>query len=85
MIIKRIFLDIFLLGAIFYAPWWLVVVIAIFGVFYFHSYYEVLFAGMLMDILYSASSGGFSFWGACGFLTSVVLFVVIERIKCELR
>lgn len=83
--VKRIVFDFFLICAIFYLPWWLVAVIAVFGIFYFHSYYEVLVAGILLDILYSVSGNEFSVFSVLGFLTAIILFVAIERIKCELR
>jgi len=85
MIVKRIIFDLFLLGTIFYAPWWLPAIIAIFGAFYFHSYYEIMGAGILLDILYATGESSLPFFNVLGFLFGTVSFLIIERIKCELR
>jgi len=39
---------------VFFLPLWMTVVIALGGVFLFDSYYEVMVAGLLIDLLYSS-------------------------------
>lgn len=45
-----------LLGAVFYAPWWFVLVLAFIGAYFYPPYYEIILFGVLVDILYGASS-----------------------------
>ena len=83
--IKRILFTLFLLGAVLYASWWLVLLVAIFGAFYFPQYYEVIILGVFADIFYGTPGGMFVGYGAQGLIAGVALFIVLERIKRELR
>lgn len=75
----------FLFVAIFVAPWWGVFLFSIIGIFYFNSYYEALVLGALFDILYGVS-GNFSLGhGIMGFIVMIISFLIIKRVKQELR
>lgn len=80
---KRIFSTLLLLGAIFYAPWWVVAIVAFVGAFLFPSYYEIVLAGVLFDILYGISAHPAR--GVLGLLVAIVLFVVARRLKQAVR
>lgn len=54
LILKRIIFDIALFFAIFYLPWWVIVIAGFWGAFTFSFYYEIIVAGLLLDILYGA-------------------------------
>lgn len=82
---KRIIFNFVLLGTVFYAPWWLALLEAIAGAFYFPRYYEIIAVGVLADLLYGWLGGIFVGYGAKGLLAGVVLFILIERVKRELR
>lgn len=82
---KRALFDITLFLTILFAPWWLALLIAIYGVFYFTFYYEVLVFGVLYDVLYGTMDSGIFGFGITGFLVSFVLFIFINRLKRELR
>ena len=49
---SRIFIDILLGLGVFFLPPWLVFLIALVGIFYFDSFYEILCAGICLDVLY---------------------------------
>lgn len=82
---KRFIFTFALVGAVIYAPWWAVFVAAGIGTFVFPRYLEVLFAGLLFDILYGATGTSFFGLGILGFTTSIVLFFSMEKIKQNLR
>ncbi|MEK7569004.1 MAG: hypothetical protein AAB497_02730 [Patescibacteria group bacterium] len=80
---KRIFFNLLLLGAIFYTPWWAVAVIAFVGAFLFPSYYEIIMAGVLVDLLYGIQ--GHMMRGVLGLVVAVALFVVARHFKQAVR
>ncbi|MHB1118233.1 MAG: hypothetical protein ACYCZ7_01700 [Minisyncoccota bacterium] len=82
---KRTLFNIVLLGVIFYAPWWFACIVAAFGIFYITSYYEIIFAGALIDIFYGIPGGVYVGYGMLGLAGGLVSFLVFERIKRELR
>ena len=82
---KRILFNLVLMGAIFYAPWWLAFMAALANTFYFSRYYEVIVFGVLFDLLYGISGGMFVGYGAEGIIAGFIIFVLIERVKRELR
>jgi hypothetical protein len=85
MIIKRIFFTLLLLVAVLYAPWWLALLVAMYGTFYFPRYYEVIVFGALVDLFYGIPGSILVGYGALGFFVGVVIFVLFERVKRELR
>jgi len=74
-----------LISATLYAPWWCVLGGATVGAFLFPRYYEVIVIGVLSDILYGISGGMSAGFGAQGLIAGVAVFVVMERIKRDLR
>ncbi len=80
---KRIFFDLILLAAVFYTPWWVVVVLGFIGAFYYPLYYEVIVAGLLIDILYGASS--FPLGGVYGILGATVVFFLASYARKAVR
>lgn len=82
---KRIFFSIVLFGAVFYAPWWVIIAIGVFGGLYFDSYYELIFAGFLVDLLYGVMGSIYLGYGVMGFSAGFAAFLFLGRIKRELR
>lgn len=80
---KRFIFDLVLLGAIFYTPWWLIVILALIGAFLWPPYYEVLMFGILVDLLYGAST--LSFGGLLGILVSIIIFFAASYAKKAVR
>ena len=85
MIVKRIFFGIVLIGAVFYAPWWMTFLFALGGAFYFSHYYEVIVSGVVFDILYGVTGSPFGWFGLMGLIVGSVIFFGVERAKHELR
>ena len=56
---KHLILDIILFMVILLLPWWVSVLGAIFLLYYFRSFNEIVLFGVLMDILYGRFSSGF--------------------------
>ncbi|HAS84570.1 MAG TPA: hypothetical protein DCS23_00635 [Candidatus Yonathbacteria bacterium] len=80
---KRIIFDIVLLSSVFYAPWWIVVMLAIVGAYIYDKYYEIFLFGILIDLLYGANL--FPLGGALGILGAIVIFVSVSYAKKMVR
>lgn len=80
---RRVIFDLILLGAVFYTPWWIVVFLAFTFAFLYPSYYEIIIFGILMDILYGAST--LSFGGIVGLLGAMVIFFIASFAKKAVR
>ncbi len=83
--IKRISANLGLIIALFFAPWWVTLTLGIIATFYFSSYYEFMVFGALFDILYGVIADATFGYNVFGFLLTTVVFLLIERIKKELR
>ena len=84
-ILYRITAGILLFFAVFVAPWWVVGIIAVIGAIRFGSYYELVIAAFVMDVLYSKSSG--LFWGTPFLFTvvGVLIFLGAEFVRVRVR
>lgn len=80
---KRIIFDLILAGAIFYAPWWFVLVFAAMGAFIWPMYYEIIAFGVLVDLLYGTKS--LPFGGIFGTIAAVLIFVAGAYAKKSVR
>lgn len=56
--LKRIITGIFIFLCIFWAPWWVTILIASAGVFVFNNYIEFIFTGLIMYSIYGVGSMG---------------------------
>jgi len=82
---KRILFDLVLVMAVFYAPWWFVFPVVSLGAFYFSPYYEAIFVGMLVDVLYGVQGGLYTGYGIAGLIAGSIILIVAKRIKRDLR
>ncbi len=82
---KRIAVNLVLIIALFFAPWWVTLILGVIASFYFSPYYELIVLGALFDILYGVTTSTTFSYNVFGFVASVVLFLIIERVKRELR
>lgn len=80
---KRILFDVILLGSIFYAPWWLIIILALIAAFLWPPYYEVIVFGILVDLMYGAHTLLFN--GVSGLLTAIVIFFVASYARKSVR
>ncbi len=83
--IKRILGNLLLIIALFFAPWWFTLTLGIIATFYFSSYYEIIVLGTLFDILYGVTVSATFGYNVLGFLVTTIVFLLIERIKKEIR
>ncbi len=81
----RILITLFFVALILYSPWWMVLFGVTLGAFYFKNYYEIIILGVVFDLLYGAQSGFMAGYGIIGVVGAFVVFVIIEKIKKELR
>lgn len=78
----NIILRIFILISPFIFPWWVPLILACAALFYFQSYYEIIFIGLIFDIVYHSASTVFGLYGFT--LISCALFVLVKQIKQRL-
>lgn len=56
--LKRVITDIIVLLCIFWAPWWITILIIVLGIFIFKNYVEFIFAGLIIYSLYGVGNTG---------------------------
>ncbi|MCC7004663.1 hypothetical protein IT397_01975 [Candidatus Nomurabacteria bacterium] len=80
---KRIISSIILFLSIFFLPWWGMCLVSIAFVFLFRKCYELIFVGVISDIVYGSSPylGGYYFTFTTIF---VIVFVLSEYFKKRL-
>lgn len=81
----RIILDILIASSIVMFPWWTSIILVVFGIFMFNSFYEALFFGLVMDSLYGVGRNLFFNLPFIYFLLSFLLIVIISWFKRKLR
>ncbi len=83
--IKRAIADIFIVFSILYAPWWVTVIAGVLFAFYFNNYYELIAAGVLVDILYGNNSTSLIRAPFVFSVGSVVFYFLIQFLKTKMR
>ncbi len=79
--IVRWCLNILLFSAILLLPWWVGLLLALFGLIYFKNFYEVLFFAVLADVLYGGHAGGYGYEITLGtFLIYLLSFPLKKRL-----
>lgn len=66
----------------FFVPWWAVLVLVLAALFLHDSYYEIIFIGLICDVLYVSEHSDFGLYGLT--LLSILLLVVIGQIRKRL-
>ncbi|MEX0930260.1 MAG: hypothetical protein WDZ79_01135 [Candidatus Paceibacterota bacterium] len=77
----RILTDCLLVVGVILAPWWVVFLLAVLGLFVFSYYAEAVAVALVGDILFGAASVGFPWIG----VTMLVLFLLVQVVKVRLR
>lgn len=70
--------------SIFFFPWWYSLALLVAAIFYFTRYYEALFFGLLMDLVYAAEVTEFRGIVLVSFSAAAILFFLIEFLKRRL-
>lgn len=78
----RIFSSIILLLSVLFMPFWLSAILALAGMAYFTSFYEVVFIFLLSDLLFSLKIGPFP---GVSFLIALASCILIKLFKKKLR
>ena len=83
--VLRIFINIIILISVLYLPWWVTTTAVFTGFLIFKNFYEGIIAGFLLDTLYGAKIS--QFFGIWFVFTAVyfVGYVIIRRVKKNLR
>ena len=68
--------------SVFVLPWWVPVILACAGLFYFDRFYEIILIGLFFDILYHSANTPFGLYGFT--LIACTLFVCVKQIKQRL-
>jgi len=85
MNLQRIIFALILFLVIILLPWWCSAVLAIAGLFLFPFYWEIIFAGFLVDNYYTLN-GFFWSWSSHYFvLVSIILLLVSKPLKDRLK
>jgi len=56
---KRIMFDSALFLSLFFMPWWVTILLGVIFLYIFDSYFELLFLGFFIDVLYGKGNTGF--------------------------
>lgn len=83
--IKRIIADIILFLTIFLAPWYVAVGINFIFIVFFRRFWEGLVAAVIFDFLYSVPSSNFYARFGIFTLLFVILIIIAEKIKKNIR
>lgn len=82
---KRIIIDILLLLSVFFWGPILPIIGALFFLYYFESFYEIIFVGLIIDILYGSPLPNFGSFSHTMTIIAVVLFISSIFIKKKLK
>jgi len=83
-LIFRIILDILIAICILQAWWFIALPLAIFGVWEFPYFIEIILAGIIYDSLFGFVSG-MGVWGYVGTIVSIILFGVVILLRKMVR
>jgi hypothetical protein len=80
-IAKRLISSLVFLLVAFVLPWWLVIILGLFLVFYFENFYEFILAGLILDGLYGSLVSIEKFYFIFTLLTTIatVLFINFKK------
>jgi hypothetical protein len=82
---QRIFAFFALVFSLFFMPFWVSVILAIIGMFYFPIYFEAVLLFFLSDLLYGTKEAKFFEMIFVSFFLSLILLISIEILKKKLK
>jgi hypothetical protein len=83
--IKRVGFSLLMLFSILFLPFWISVVLAILGMFYFSNYYEAVLLFFVSDILFGVKEARFFDIVLISALASFLALLFIEYLKKKLK
>lgn len=82
---KRIIINFFLFLSVFFLPPIFPIIISLFFLYYFESFYEIIFIGLITDSLYGRPIADLNNFSHLMTLISVILFILSIFIKKRLK
>ncbi len=82
---SRVFCNVILFIFVIISPWWLGASLSLYLFFLFDKYYELIFLGLLYDVLYGIPSGGSPVNRLTFFLSFIFLYIILNSFKRYLR
>ena len=83
--LKRIGADALLFTSVLFFPWWVTLCVGSLSFFLFSGYYELIAAGLLIDLLYGAPLARFGGFTQVSALGASCLFFALLVIKRRMR
>jgi len=74
-----------LIGAVLFSHWLIVFVLALFCIFFFRNFYEAIFAGLLIDLLYGIAIPKLFFIPLFFTIVFTTVYIGISTLKRHLR
>lgn len=84
-VIFRLFFDIVFFLAVFLSPWWISLPLGVVFLFIFDSYYEILFAGLIIDSAFSDRESSLLGLNVTFTAISAVLFLFVLKMKKNIK
>jgi len=81
----RILASIFLLFSILFMPFWVSIILALAGMFYFAIFWEALALFLISDLLYGVREAKFHEIIFVSFILAIIFFLIIEILKKKLK
>jgi len=81
----RIAADILVVLSIFYSPWWVTALIILSSFFIFKNFYEGIFAGFLIDVLYGVKATEFLGIWFVHFAFYFIFYMLSLKLKKNIR
>jgi hypothetical protein len=75
--LNRVIWGVFLITAIFWLPWWVILIFSLASLFYFDNFIEIVPIAILFDVLY----GSYYFTGypyLISFISIILLFFIVK-------
>ena len=82
---KRILFSLILLGSTLLLPFWVSLILAIFGMFIFPNYLEAVFLACISDLIFGINEPKFFGITMVATLFTAILFILIGFIKKKLK
>jgi hypothetical protein len=83
-LIFRIIIDIIIFIAALTLPWWTSILLALFFLFYFSSFYEILAVGFILDCLYAQPQSWLFHFNFALTLLCIIVFLISIPLKRSL-
>lgn len=83
--ITRIITDIVLLLCVFFAPWWITLLLGSVAAFFFRSFIEIIIVGLLLDLLFGAPGVGTFSLPIIHTIITLVIYGVSVFIRARVR